>query len=105
VNRGDGQIIADLLLDEGLAKVTTAFDMAAIGGSQYGSAQYGSSTYAPPSLLSRLERSLPRTAVSRSIEILLEVKIPSTAGAGPVKIIMNELLYRPLPNFRFQGGA
>jgi hypothetical protein len=105
VNRGDGQIIADLLLDEGTMRVTTAFDMVALGGSQYGSSQYGSSIYAPPSQLSRLERSLPRTAVSRSLEILLEVKIPSTAGAGPVKIIMNELLYRPLPNFRFQGGA
>jgi hypothetical protein len=104
LNQGDGQAIIELLLDEGVSTVPISFDLTTMALSTYGNATYGSSTYSPPSALIRLEKSLPRDAVSRIIEISMEIKVPSTAINGPIKIIANELIYRAIPNFRFVGG-
>jgi len=104
VNQGDGQLIAELQLEEGLQRIISSFDLTAVAPSRYGTATYGDSVYSPPSALIRLERSLPREAVSRILEIYLEVRVPDTASAWPIKIIANELTYRALPNIRLRGG-
>jgi hypothetical protein len=104
LNQGDGQAIIELLLDEGVSSVPISFDLTTMALSTYGNATYGTSTYSPPSALIRLEKSLPRDAVSRIIEISMEIKVPNTAANGPIKVIANELIYRAIPNFRFVGG-
>lgn len=103
--QGDATALFTLILDEGATNIYSfSQNLSALAPSLYSSAQYGSSIYSPPRAIVRVEKSLPRELVSRTLEYEVEIQIPGTASSGPVKIVAVETLYTPIPNFRLRGG-
>lgn len=103
--QGDATALFTLILDEGATAIYSFNqNIAALAPARYGSAVYGSSKYNPPQAITRIEKSLPRELISRTLEYEIEIQVPSTALSGPVKIVAVETLYTPIPNFRLRGG-